>query len=385
MVRRSWMAVLVLAVGLTLVPWSAGAQQSPLRLLGEYSFPSKEMYQDTTVGGLSGIAYDARRGVYYVVCDDRGEFQAPRFYTLRIDLSAGGIGGVQVVDVTTLDSNAAAPGVQPYERNDSDLEDIALLPDDTLLISSERDSKGRPWIRRFTLDGVLLDELPQREKFIPVMETAQDGRQVVVRGTRSNLGYEGLALSPDGMTLYTANEEALAQDGPIASLTSGTNIRIIQYDLSGGAARIGSERVYAAEKLFATPNPPDAFGDNGVSAMLFVKHLLPEYDVLTMERSFATGVGNDVNIYGVQLAEAQDVSTQDALPNPFTGRIVRKTKLVNMAQVGVTADNLEGMTLGPRLPNGKASLIVISDDNFSAFDPPQVNQFLLFELDVAAK
>jgi hypothetical protein len=43
------------------------------------------------------------------------------------------------------------------------------------------------------------------------------------------------------------------------------------------------------------------------------------------------------------------------------------------------------MTLGPRLPNGKASLIVISDDNFSAFDPPQVNQFLLFELDVAAK
>ncbi len=385
MARKLRMAFLAwalsLVVGVAAVPLPAGAQVSPLRLLGEHAFPSKGEFAGTTVGGLSGITYDAARGVYYAVCDDRGEFQAPRFYTLRIALGMGGIGNVQIVGVTTLDSDAAAPGVQPYERNDSDLEDILLLPDDTLLISSERDLKGRPWIRRFTLDGVLLDELAQRERFVTVTETGPDNRPVVVRGTRTNLGYEGMTITPDGATLYTANEEALAQDGPIATLTGGTNIRIVEYDLRAERARPGAERVYQAEKLFAQPNPPTAFGDNGVTAFAWIKHLLPRYDLLALERSFATGVGNDVNIYGVRLADAQDVSSLDALPSPFTGRMVAKTLLVNMARVGVTADNLEGMTLGPRLPNGKASLLVISDDNFSAFDPPQVNQFLLFEID----
>ena len=38
------------------------------------------------------------------------------------------------------------------------------------------------------------------------------------------------------------------------------------------------------------------------------------------------------------------------------------------------------MTYGPALPNGKPSLIIVSDDNFSTAGAVQVNQFLLFEL-----
>jgi hypothetical protein len=359
------------------------AQTSPLKLLGQYSFESKTMFQDTTVGGLSGIAYDAKRGVYYAVCDDRGEMQAPRFYTLRIGIGANGIGGVEIVSVTTLDSDATTPGIQPYERNDSDLEDISLLPDDTLLITSERDLKGRPWIRRFALDGTLLGELPVPAKFDTVMENGPDGRPRVVKGTRNNLGFEGLTVLPGATALYTANEEALAQDGPIATVTGGTNIRVIRYDGGGGTWRPGPEVVYSVDKIFSAPNPPDQFADNGVTALVWIKHLLPQYDLLAMERSFSTGVGNDVNIYGVTIGDATNVAAEDALANPFAGKTVTKTLLVNMAKVGVTADNLEGMVLGPLLPNGKPSLLVISDDNFSAFNPPQINQFLLFELDVA--
>jgi hypothetical protein len=65
---------------------------------------------------------------------------------------------------------------------------------------------------------------------------------------------------------------------------------------------------------------------------------------------------------------------------PFQGQLVTKRPLARMADLGVEPDNLEGMTYGPRLPSGKPSLLVISDDNFSSFDPPQLNQFLLFEL-----
>lgn len=370
-----------LAIAILFWPWEVGAQSGPLRLLGQYSFESKRTFQDTTVGGLSGLTYDAKRGVYYAICDDRGENQAPRFYTLQIDFDGSGIKDVRVVGVTFLDRDAQTPGIQPYERNDTDLEEIILLADDTLLVSSERDKDGKPWVRKFGLDGSLLGELPIPNRFITVTEPGPDGRPRVTRGVRTNVGFEGLAITPSQQTLFVANEEALAQDGPLASTSAGTNIRIFRMELYGAEGRNTAEYVYPVEKVFATPVPADQFGDNGVSAMMWVGDLLPEYDLLVMERSFATGVGNDVNIYGVNLEDATDVRDVDALPNPYNGRFARKTLLVNMASVGVAADNLEGLAVGPRLPNGKPSLIVMSDDNFSAFDPPQVNQFLLFEID----
>lgn len=372
---------LVLALACLFWPWNVGAQAGPLKLLGEFSFESKRTFQDTTVGGLSGLAYDAGRGVFYAICDDRGENQPPRFYTLQIDMDGSGVKDVRVVGVTFLDSDAVTPGIQPYERNDSDLEEILLLADDTLVISSERDRDGKPWVRRFALDGSLLGELPVPSRFITVAEPGPDGRPRVIKGARGNLGFEALAVTPSQQTLYIANEEALAQDGPIATTSEGTNVRILRLELYGAEVRATGEFVYPVEKIFAAPVPADQFADNGISSMLWVRNLLPEYDLLVMERSFATGVGNDVNIYGVTLEDATDVRDVEALPYPYVGRFAKKTLLVNMASVGVKADNLEALAIGPRLPNGKPSLIVMSDDNFSAFDPPQVNQFLLFEVD----
>jgi hypothetical protein len=376
------MLTLGTALGLAalLLAWPAHAQSRPLRLLNEYSFEAGRTFQDTTIGGLSGLAYDAGRGVYYAVSDDRGEKQAPRFYTLQIDLDGGGIRDVRFLGVTTLDSDAAAPGIQPYELNDVDPEDVQLRGNE-LLISSERDRNGRPWIRRFALDGSLLGELPLPERFLTVNEPGPDDRPRVVRGVRTNLGHEGMALTPTGLTLFTANEEALAQDGPIATLTAGTNVRVTRWELTGADARPTSEYVYTTERIFAEPRPADQFADNGVSAMLWIRHLLPECDLLVLERSFATGVGNDVSIYGVTLTDATDVAGLDALPSPLGGRVASKTRLANMAELGIAADNLEALALGPRLPNGKPSLLVMSDDNFRAFVPPQVNQFIAFEID----
>jgi hypothetical protein len=40
-------------------------------------------------------------------------------------------------------------------------------------------------------------------------------------------------------------------------------------------------------------------------------------------------------------------------------------------------DNIEGITLGPKLPDGRQSLVLVSDDNLS---PTQVTQFLAFAM-----
>jgi hypothetical protein len=370
-------ALLSLSVGLATVAPAAAQDDLPLRFLGELDMASKSVQvEDTTLGGLSGLTYDARRNVYYMISDDRGDFGPARFYTARVTVSAAGIGQVQFLGVTFLDSDADTPGVQPYDRNQSDTEEIVLLQDDTLLISSERDSQNRPWLRRFALDGTLLGELPLPDVFMPTSTTDSQGRMTQTRGTRTNFAFEGVTYAPDEGAIYAMNEEALAQDGPIATTTAGTFDRLVRFSFDGADATPGRQAAYRTEKIFASPNPPDQVADNGVSAMIWARGVLPQYDFLVMERAFVPGTGNDVNIYGVRVAGADDVSSVAALQS-FNGRTVEKTLLVNMASLGIGADNLEGLALGPVLPDGRRSLLVISDDNFS---DTQFNQFLLFEI-----
>jgi len=350
-------------------PVSAQVQvPAPVRFVGEYDIPPKSLeVEDTTVGGLSGIAYDAKRDVYYVISDDRGDFGPPRFYTVELDIGLDGIHDVRFLGATTLDSDADTPGIQPYDHNQSDTEEIVLLPDDTLIISSERDANNQPWLRRFALDGSLLGEINLPDVFVPATG----------RGVRPNLGFEGVTWVPDQSALYAMNEEALAQDGPIATTSEGTLNRLVRFDLRGDQAVAGKQVVYQTDKIFATPIPSDQAADNGVSALIWSRGVLPACDFLAMERAFVTGVGNDVNLYCVRVGDADDVSALAAVPRPFTGHGTDKTLLANIGALGITPDNLEGLTLGPRLPDGRTALIVISDDNFSA---TQTGQFLLLEI-----
>lgn len=382
---RTLLIGLTLALAAVFWPWSAGAQQSPLRLLGQYSFESRRMFQDTTVGGLSGLTYDAKRDVYYAVSDDRGENQAPRFYTLKIDVDASGIKDVQFVGVTTLDSDASTPGIQPFALGASDCEDIELLNDDTFVISSERDQRNIPWLGHFALDGSLLGFLQFPDTYVSVYEPGPDGRPRTTHGIRNNLGFEGVTLTPSNDTMYLINEEALTQDGPVASPDAGTNVRLLRMAFDGTSTQPTGEWVYTTDKVFTAPDIPGVPFDNGVSAMIYIQHVLPQYDLLTLERAFVAGIGNDVNIFGVSIDDAADVTTLDALPQPYTGKTVQKTPLANIRALGIEPDNLEALAIGPRLPNGHPILIVISDDNFSAAGAPQINQFIAFEIDPSAQ
>jgi hypothetical protein len=361
--------VAVAALAALALPATAQVQVPALiRFLGEYDIPPMSLQVDnTTVGGLSGVAYDAKRDLYYVISDDRGDFGPPRFYTVKLDIGLDGIHAVRFLGATTLDSDADTPGIQPYDRNQSDTEEIVLLPDDTLIISSERDANNQPWLRRFALDGTLLGEITLPDVFVPATG----------RGVRPNLAFEGVTWAPDESALYAMNEEALAQDGPIATTSEGTLNRLVRFNASGDQFSAGRQAVYQTDKIFATPIPPDQAADNGVSALIWSRDVLPSTDFIAMERAFVTGVGNQVNLYGVRVDDADDISGLAAVPRPFTGRATDKRLLANIGSLGITPDNLEGLTLGPKLPDGRTALIVVSDDNFSA---TQIGQFLLFEI-----
>jgi hypothetical protein len=344
-----------------------------LRFIGTYVIPTEEWSFGTMpVGELSGLAYDRGKDIYYAVSDDRGDTGTPgRLYTLRITSDKQGIHAVQACCVTFLDSDAAVPGIQPYPVKDLDAEEVVLTPSGTLLISSERDLENRPWIREFALDGALLGEIPIPDKFMPSEN----------RGVRNNLAFEGLALSPDGKILFTVNEQALAQDGPLATVERGTTVRIVQYGMGGKEPRVVAEYAYLTEPIFAAPQGD--YADNGVPAILYVKHVLPQYDLLVIERAFSEGVGNDVKLFGVRLEGADNVKDLAALPFPFTGRAVQKSLLLQISAIEklsdlpLKPDNIESITLGPRLRNGHYTLVLASDNNFNK---DQMNLFVAFEL-----
>ena len=81
------------------------------------------------------------------------------------------------------------------------------------------------------------------------------------------------------------------------------------------------------------------------------------------------------------LPGADDVSGVTDLDDAGVVRTADKSLVLDvddlneLPDVHLTLDNLEGMTLGPRLPDGGRALVLMSDNNFT---PGQVSQFLLF-------
>jgi hypothetical protein len=371
----------LLAAGLiALVPGVTSAAAPPpgtvtvegYELIGEVTFPTGYVFEDTEVGGLSGIVYDRARDVYYSLSDDQGQIDPTRYYSVEIDVSDGSLddGDIRFVEVTTLlDENG-----QPFAAGSLDPEGIALATPGRLLMSSEGNAlvPTDPFIRRYNLNGRQTAEYPVDDKYSP------DGTGV--SGVRQNLAFESLAVTPDHNTLYTATEGALAQDGPAADVGVGSLARVAEYDLAQRTA--GAEYVYVTEPVAEPPDPPDAFRVNGLVDLLPIDNA---GTMLALERSFSVGKGNTVWLFEVSTVGATDVSgipdlydESSGTPAAFTP--VSKRFLLDVeADLGLVADNLEGLAWGPPLPDGRQLLIIVSDNNFS---PGQVTQFIGLALDV---
>ena len=151
------------------------------------------------------------------------------------------------------------------------------------------------------------------------------------RGVRDNLGFEGLAVSPDGSRLFIAAENALIQDGPTADLDVGSPTRILVIELPGG--RPIAEHLYEVGPVPDQPRPASAFRTNGVSEIL----ALDNHRLLVLERSFSVGVGNTVRIYLVDLEGAVNIRNIDSIRDTKSPAAVPlpKTLVANIAEFGV--------------------------------------------------
>jgi hypothetical protein len=363
------LALAVLAVTIAgAAPAASTKSKVPgLQFLGQVTFPTATQFPagGSLFGGLSSIAYDERRDVYYSISDAAGgAVGPPRFYTLRVKVSDGRLdaGDVQILAVTQLLGPDGLPLAGPL-----DPEGLALTKDDRLVITSEgiANSLVDPWVRFFRLDGRQIGSLPVPTPFLPIAGGT--------RGVRQNLGFESASTAPNGRFLFTGTEGALVQDGPAASLTARSPARLLRYNLQTG--QLDRQYVYWTETIAEPPVPPTNFAVNGLVELLPLNN---EF-LLSMERSFSVGApdtGNVIKLFSVKVAGATNVNGTESLAATLGSiRAVQKTLLLDLDTLGIPLDNVEGMTFGPKLPDGRQSLLLVSDNNFAT---AQFTQFLLF-------
>lgn len=336
---------------------------SQASLVGTFDIVSGTKFMNTTFGGISALTYNQKRDEYYLLSDD-GTDGLVRFYTAKINISRY---VVRIIKVTVLTRSTG----ERFVRADIDPEGIEFSKKGTIFVSSE---KSPPAVLEFGLDGKLIRYLN-----VPDYHFPNPGGTF---GVRRNLAFEGLSLSPDKNTLWAANEGALAQDGPEASLTEKSPARMVGFDANSGIPKI--ERVYFTEKVAREPVPSDGFADNGLTAIVALDNKGGRF--LALERSYSDGTkapdrGYRCRLYEVHARGSKNVLNMPRLDKFTESMAVRKHLVVDLADFGVVQDNLEGMVLviSGRKGRRTATLVIVADDNFSRFGA-QSNQFLFVRL-----
>jgi hypothetical protein len=346
-----------------------------LKFLGQHVIPFNTQYKNTTVGGLSGIDYDAKNNLYYLICDDRSDRNPARFYTAKIFITKKGVDSMRFINVTHMLQTDKT--VYPNNKQDAahtpDPEAIRYNAITKQLVWS---SEGERTVRE--KDTVLANPsvtvIGSNGLFKNTFELpAIFNMQATVNGPRQNGVFEGMSFANNYKTLFVNVEEPLYEDGPRAD-TSDNNayIRILKYDAV--TKKITAQYAYELEPVAHPANPITAFKVNGVPDILSIGNT----KLLVIERSFSTGrLPCTIKIFVVDIAGATNISNINSLQTDTNFIPATKKLLLNMDSLGIYTDNIEGVTFGPLLPNGHKTLLFIADNNFN---PLQQGQVFLFEV-----
>lgn len=322
---------------------------------------------DPDFGGLSGLSYNPTTSRYEAIADAKTN---PRVYSLSIQLK----------DLETAEpkfQSIAVEGVtqlQPLQSEDTalvlDPEGIAVTPDDKLYIASEGQGNANPpLIGVFdALSGNWKRNLPAPNRYLREFnDTENDTEQV--QGIYPNLGFESLAVSPQGDRLFTATESALIQDTYPEREQSRLHARFLHYWIGVGEPYLVAEHVYPLE------NPPVGMIFNGLSELTAIDS---GGHFLCLERAISPWKKYTAQLFQGAIGNASDTVKFERLPEPL-GSItpIQKRLLLDLGTLDVPISNLEGMAFGPPFGDGSRSLVLVSDNGFNMDEP---TQFLLLRV-----
>ena len=340
----------------------ANVSAPALTFIGSVNLPKAYRFKNTEVGGLSGLDYDSENDAFYAISDDRGAVNYPRFYSLKIniadgELSDGDITFTSVAEILDTRGNA-------YQEGGLDPEAIRFDSNsNSLYWTSEGDpSRGiAPTLMSMTTGGQFIEELPLPSAFTPKQHA----------GIRDNKSLESLALSLDKKSIFTATETALHQDGPEEGFSQGSQARVAEIDIA--TKTIVSEYIYPTDPIAEKPLLWGLFATNGLVELLAIG----KQHFIAIERSFTLSKGNTIKLYLTSTKSATNILGLFSLTDSQTPvKVMPKQLLLDLDMLNIPLDNIEGLSFGPVLPNGDATLVLVSDNNFNSSG--QNTQFIAF-------
>jgi hypothetical protein len=378
MLRRFFLclAVYVAAGGPIVAAWADPVFVNGLALDGAMLDRSGGQDANTgRVGFFSDIYYDPHRGQWWGL-SDRGpgggtlhyETRVQRF-SVKIDKNTGAINDFKIVKTVIFETQSGAPldGIAPNPKsvlgNSFDPEGFVINPrNGHFLISDEYgpslyefDRHGKQ-LRAFTTPANLIGRSASVTPNVP--NFADDTGNNA--GKRTNRGFEGLAISPDGGFAYAMLQSAMLDEGG----GNGVCNRIVKFDSETGEAV--AQYAYQME---------GASQGRGISALVAIN----DEEFLVLERNNrGVGVGADFSppnkkVYRIHLDGAQDVSdVKFAAAACPAGKVAK----VAMPFLDLAANTLpalgdkvpekwEGLAIGPRLKNGDYLLLAGTDNDYS--------------------
>jgi len=348
------------------------------------------------VGFFSDLYYDSSTRSWLGL-SDRGpgggtlayDTRVQRF-TVDINPTSGAISNFQIQETIKFQSNGSlipagnlngiAPGLAPSSSSTAqrglafDPEGIVVNPRNGNLIVS--DEYG-PSVYEFTRNGQLAKVYVTPDNLIPrnatsttpnfASDTGNDA------GKRTNRGFEGLAISPDGKYAYAMLQSAMLNEGG----GDGTYNRIVKFDTETGRA--------VAQYLYKMEG---ASQSRGISALV----ALGDDKFLVLERNNrGVGVGADIatqnkKVFEISLAGATDVSGIIV-----TGGLVLPPGVVAVSKASTpfldlgantlaafgnkVAEKWEGLAFGPQLADGSFVLLAGTDNDYSVTQNANGQQF----------
>jgi hypothetical protein len=322
-------------------------------LAADYTL-SQTDFKGTKAGGFSALAYSPQNNRIYALSDDA---VSPRFYTLDLNStdSLARATALTIEAVTSLkDSLKADPSNSAAATLDG--AGVVLTRRGTVFVASEgnRSLKIPPRLSEFKIaDGTWQQDLPLPKQYWTLQP---DG--ALDLGVNSNQGFEALAIDPEGDRLFAATEGPLQQD------ESHPYSRFLHYWIGEPEPLLISEHLYPLDSAPSNESLP------GLMDFISIDNA---GHFLSLERSYSKTTGYRAALYQLATGVATDISGMPTLPPNLKGIVpIRKKLLLNLADLNIPLQNLEGLTLGPRLLDGSRSLLLISDNGLNPEVPTQV-------------
>lgn len=353
---------------------------------------------DTGVNGrlgmFSDIYYDPLRNQWWGLAD-RGpgggtlsyDTRAERF-TLSVNPTTGAVSNFNVVQTVKFSDpnnvlgggagslNGLAPNPTNVLGRSFDPEGIVVHPvTGNLLVSSEYG----PRVYEFTSNGTLLRQYDTPANIQPNGPNfAGDAGNTA--GMRSNRGFEGLAITPDGKYAFAMLQSAMLNEGT----SNGTFARIVKYDTATGQAV--AQYVYQMDA---------SSQGRGTSALVAIN----DHQFMVIERNNrglgVTGTETtpvNKNVYIIDITGATDVTNLNGIGagnlllnnstlNAGIHAVSKTAQFIDLDAdfpLGISPEKWEGLTIGPQLTNGQYLILAGTDNDFSVTQNGSGTQFDVF-------